>query len=96
MLQPQTVELPGAEQGAKRTAAMGLELEQCAAVRARRMGIEKGGELLLEAVALEGAEEVFGFGQTQAEMLNALVVLVEGDDIGDGLFVTVIVRNDEL
>jgi hypothetical protein len=60
------------------------------------MGVEKGVELLLEEVALEGAEEVFGFGQTQPEMLNALVVLVEGDDIGDGLFVTVIVRNDEL
>jgi hypothetical protein len=26
-------------------------------------------------------------------MLDALVVLVEGDDIGDGLFVTVIVRD---
>jgi len=96
MLQPRPVELQGAEQGAKRTAAVGLELERCAAVRARRMGVEKGGELLLEEVALEGAEELFGFGQTQPEMFNALVVLGEGDDIGDGLFVTVIVRNDEL
>jgi hypothetical protein len=85
MLQPRTVELQGAEQGAKRTAAMGLELERCAAVRARRMGVEKGVELLLEEVALEGAEELFGFGQTQPEMFNALVVLGEGDDIGDGL-----------
>ena len=96
MLEPRTGERQGAEQGAKRAAAVGLELERRTAVRARRVGVEKGGDLLLEEVALEGAEEVFGFGQTQPEMLNALVVLVEGDDIGDGLFVTVIVRNDEL
>ena len=29
-------------------------------------------------------------------MLDAVVVLVEGDDIGDGFFLTVIVTNDEL
>jgi hypothetical protein len=28
-------------------------------------------------------------------MLDALVILVEGDDIGDGFFVTLIVTNDE-
>jgi hypothetical protein len=43
---------------------------------------------------MEGAEEVFRLGQRQPEMLDALVVLVEGDDIGDGLFVTVIVRDN--
>jgi hypothetical protein len=32
----------------------------------------------------------------QPEMLDALVILVEGDDIGDGFFVTLIVTNDEL
>jgi hypothetical protein len=36
-------------------------------------------------VALEGAEQLFGLGQGQSEMFDALVVLVEGDDIGDGL-----------
>jgi len=35
-------------------------------------------------------------GQRQPKMLDALVVLGERDDIGDGLFVTVIVRDDEL
>jgi len=40
--------------------------------------------LLLEEVALEGAQELFGLGQTQPEMLDALVVLCWGDDIGDG------------
>jgi len=60
------------------------------------MGIEKGGDLLLEYVPLEGAEELFGLGQRQPKMLDASVVLGERDDIGDGLFVTVIVRDDEL
>ena len=46
--------------------------------------------------ALEGAEELFGLGQGQPEVLDALVVLVERDDIGDGFFMTVIVRDDEL
>jgi hypothetical protein len=29
-------------------------------------------------------------------MFDALIVLVEGDDIGDGFFLTVIVTDDEL
>jgi hypothetical protein len=52
--------------------------------------------LLLEEVSLQGAEKLFGLGQSQPEMLDASMVLVEGDDIGDGLFMTFIVTNDEL
>src|SRR5215470_12115734 len=96
MLEPQTIDLKGAEQGAKRAAAAGLELEGCAAVRARRMRGEKGVNLLLQEVSLKGAEQLFGLGQAEPEMFDALVILVEGDDIGDGFFVTVIVTNDEL
>src|SRR5215471_7619940 len=95
MLEPRTVERKGAEQGAKRAAAVGLELERRAAVRARCMRVEKGVDLLLEEVVLEGAKELFGLGQTQPEMLDTLVVLVEGDDIGAGFFMTVIVTDDE-
>src|SRR5262245_62103338 len=95
MLQPRTRERKGAKQGAKRAAAAGLELERRPAVRARRMRIEKGGDLLVEEVALEGAEQVFGLGQAEPEMFDTLVMLVEGDDIGDGFFVTVIVTDDE-
>ena len=62
MLQPRTIDLKGAKQGAKRAAAAGLELERRPAVRARRMRVEKGGDLLLEEVALEGAEKLFGLG----------------------------------
>jgi hypothetical protein len=60
------------------------------------MRVEEGVDLLLEQLSLEGAEELFGLGQRQPEMLDALVVLVEGDDIGDSLFMTLIVTDDEL
>ena len=75
---------------------MGLELEGCTAVRACRMRVEKGVNLLLQDVSLEGAEQLFGLGQAYPEMFDALVILVKGDDIGDGFFVTVIVTDDEL
>ena len=88
--------LTGAEQGAKRAAAAGLELEGGTAVRARRMRVEKGVNLLLEEVSLEGAEKLFGLGQGQPEMFNVLIVLLEGNDIGDGFFMTVTVTDDEL
>jgi len=96
MLQPRAVELKRAKQGAKPAARAGFELERRPAVWARRARVEKGIDLLLEEVSLEGAEELFGLGQAQPEMLDAVVVLVEGDDIGDGFFITLIVTNDEL
>jgi hypothetical protein len=60
------------------------------------MRVEKGVHLLLEEVALEGAEKVCALGQGQPEMLDALMALVEGDDIGGRLFITLIVTHDEL
>ena len=66
------------------------------AVRAIRARVEKRVDLLLEEVPLQGAEEWFGLRQGQPKMLDALMVLVEGDDIGDGLFITLIVTQDEL
>ena len=96
MLQSRTVELQRAKQGAKRPAGAGLKLERRPTVPARRTRVEKGVDLLLEEVPLEGAEELFGLGQGQPEMLDALMVLVEGDDIGDGLFLTLIITQDEL
>src|SRR4029077_14641077 len=96
MLQPRTIELQRAKQGAKQTAATGLELERRPAVRTGRTRVEKSVDLLLEEVPLEGAEELFGLGQGQPEMVDALIVFVEGDNIGDGLFITLIVTHDEL
>ena len=75
---------------------MGLELERRPAVPARRPHVEKGVDLLLEEMPLEGAEELFGLGEGQPEMLDALMVLVEGENIGDGLFITLIITHDEL
>jgi hypothetical protein len=45
---------------------------------------------------VDGAEELFGLGQASPERFDAFVVLVEGDDIGDGFFMTGIVPDDEL
>jgi hypothetical protein len=91
MLQPRTVELKWAKQGAKRAPSAGFQGQRRPAVRASRGRVEKGGDLRLEEVLLQGAEEVFGLRQGQPEMLDALMVLVEGDDIGDGLFLTLII-----
>jgi len=55
-----------------------------------------GTEDALEEMSLDGAEELFGLRQGQPEMFDTLVVLVEDDDIGDGLFLTLIVTDDEL
>ena len=60
------------------------------------MRVEKGGNLVLQQVSLQGAEELFGLCQGQPEMLDAAVVLVEGDHIGDGLFLTLIAAQNEL
>ena len=96
MFKPRAVELKGPKQRAERATAMSLHTQRRAAIRTRRMRVEKGVDLLLEEVVLEGAEELFGLGQGQPEMLDALVILVKGDDIGDGFFVTLIVTHDEL
>ena len=96
MFKPRTVALKHAKQGAKRSAAMGLDLERRPAVWTSRMRVEKGSDLLLEEVLLQGAKKVFGLRQGQPEMLDALMVLGEGDDIGDGLFITLIITHDEL
>ena len=96
MLQPRTVERKRAKQGAKRAPSAGFQVQRRPAVRAIRARVEKGVDLLLEEVPLQGAEELFGLGEGQPEMLEALMVLVEGEDIGDGLFITLIVTHDEL
>src|SRR2546425_1467028 len=96
MFKPRAEQLKRPKQGAKRAMRTGLELEWRLTVWTRRALIEKGVNLLLEEVSLEGAEKLFGLGQGQPEMFDALVLFVEGDDIGDGFFITLIVTNDEL
>src|SRR5215470_16712015 len=86
MLQPRAVQCTGAKQSAERAARVGFHLEQGTTVRAGGTWVEKGVDLLLKQVLLQGAEELFSLRQRQPEMLDASVVLVEGDHIGDGLF----------
>ena len=85
MLQPRAVKCERAKQSTKRSACVGFHFEQGATVRARGTRVEKGVNLVLKQVPLQGAEELFGLCQGQPEMLDASVVFVEGDDIGDGL-----------
>src|SRR5215510_6877287 len=96
MLQPRAVQGESAKQRTKRATGVGFHFEQGATVRARGTRVEKGVNLVLKQVSLEGAEELFGLCQGQPEMLDASVVLVEGDHIGDGLFLTLIAAHDEL
>jgi hypothetical protein len=96
MLQPRAGQLAGAKQGAKRAARVGLHLKRSTAVRTSRARVEKGVDLLLQQLSLKGAEELFGLRQRQTEVLDALGGLVEGDHIGDGFFMALIVTDDEL
>src|SRR5215831_17244156 len=96
MLQPRAVQLTGAKQGAKRAARVGFHLEQGPTVWAGGTWVEKGVDLSLQQVSLQGAEELFGLRQGQPEMLDAFVVFVERDHLGDGLFLTLIAAHDEL
>src|SRR5215470_6152912 len=96
MLHPRAVQCKSAEQRAKRSACVGFHREQGTTGRARGTRVEKGGNLLLQQVSLQGAEELFGLRQGQPEMLNALAIFVECDHIGDSLFITLITAHDEL
>jgi hypothetical protein len=87
---------PRAEQGAERAARVGFHFEQGATVRAGGTRVEKRVNLMLKQVVLEGAEELFGLGEGQPEMLDTLVVFVERHYIGDSLFMTLIAAHDEL
>jgi hypothetical protein len=50
----------------------------------------------LQEFFLDELEELFGLGEGQAEMLNAVVVLVPRDDISHGPFTAIIAAQDEL
>src|SRR5215831_12223738 len=96
MLQPRAVKGERAKQSPKRSVCVGFHLEQGTTGRACGTRVEKGGNLMLKQVSLQGAEELFGLRQGQPELLNALVVFVEGNHIGDGLFLTLIAAQDKL
>jgi hypothetical protein len=45
---------------------------------------------------LEELEKLFGLGEGQPEMLKAVEVLLQRDDLGHGLFTAIIAAQDEL
>jgi hypothetical protein len=45
---------------------------------------------------LESVQELFGLPEGQTQMLDALGVLLQGDDVGHGFFLTIIAAHDAL
>ena len=73
-----------------------FDLQRRAAVLPRGARIEKCVDLSLEHALLDGGEELLRLRKRQAHMLNASVVVLQGDDIGNGFFVAIIITNNAL
>ena len=58
--------------------------EGSAAVRAGRAPVEKRVNLVEQETFLDRGEELFGLLEGQAQVLDALGVLLQGDDVRDG------------
>jgi hypothetical protein len=52
--------------------------------------------LVLQQALLDSIQELFGLPECQAQMLDALGVLLQGDEVGDGFFMAIIAAYDEL
>jgi hypothetical protein len=70
--------------------------ERGAAVRAGRAPVEKRLNLVLQQAFLERGEELFGLRERQAQMLNALGVLLQGDEVCHRFFTAIIATHDQL
>jgi hypothetical protein len=70
--------------------------EGSAAVRAGRAPIEKRLHLVVQQAFLDRGEELFGLPECQAQMLDALRVLLQGNDVSNGFFLAIIAAHDEL
>src|SRR6266478_1157234 len=62
-------------------------------IRAR---VEKRVNLLLQHAVLDGVEELLRLRERQTQMLKASRVFLQGDDIGDGFFLAIIITNNKL
>ena len=51
---------------------------------------------MLQQAFLESVEELFGLPERQAQMLDALGVLLQGDEVGEGFFLAIIAAHNEL
>jgi len=70
--------------------------EESTAVRAGRAPVEKRLNLMVQQAFLDRGEELFGLPECQAQMLDTLGVLLQGDDVSDGFFLAIIAAQDEL
>jgi hypothetical protein len=57
---------------------------------------QKGVHLVCKYALLDGGEELFCLRERQAQVLNALGVLLPGDDVGHSFFTAIIGAQDEL
>jgi hypothetical protein len=73
-----------------------FDLQRDAAVWAGCAHVEKRINLLLKQVFLDGIQELFGLPACQTQMLDALGVFLQGDDVGNGFFMAIIAAHDEL
>src|SRR5439155_3416640 len=91
-----TGQFEGAKQGAERAGMRAFGFEESAAVRAGCARIQKRLNLVLEQVILESVQDLLGLSEGQAQMLDALGVLLQNDEVGDGVFLAIIAAHDEL
>jgi hypothetical protein len=70
--------------------------EGSAAVRAGRAPVEKRLNLMVQQAFLDRGEELVGFPECQAQVLDTLGVLLQGDNVSDGFFPAIIAAHDEL
>jgi hypothetical protein len=84
------------KQGAERAGMGAFNLQWGAAVLASGARTENRGNLSLEHTVLDDFEELLRLRERQAEMLDASVVFLQGNDIGDGFFMALIAAHDEL
>jgi hypothetical protein len=73
-----------------------FDLESGPARLACTVHCQKGVYLLREHAMLDGREELFGFNKGQAPVLDALGVLLQGDNVGYGFFTALIGAQDKL
>ena len=83
-------ELESAKQGAERPGLIAFGFQGGTAVRAGRAPVEKCFHLVVQQALLDRGEELFGLLERQAQMLDALVVFLQGDDISDSFFLAII------
>ncbi len=72
-----------------------FDLERGTTVWTGRAQSKKRLDLLLQQALLGSFEELFGFLECQAQVLDALAVLLQGDDIRHGFFMAIVAAHDE-